>query len=52
MLERYGWSDALRQQFESHAAEGLAPARVLVQQRGHYEIVAEAELGAMIAIEG
>jgi ribosome biogenesis GTPase len=40
VLERYGWSDALQRQFEVHAAEGLVPARVLVQQRGHYEIVA------------
>lgn len=50
MLERYGWSDTLRHQFAAHAAEGLVPARVLVQQRGHYEIVAEAgELSATLA---
>jgi ribosome biogenesis GTPase / thiamine phosphate phosphatase len=50
VLERYGWSDTLRQHFASHAAEGLVPARVLVQQRGHYEIVAEAgELTATLA---
>ena len=41
MLERYGWSDALQRQFASHAAQGLIPARVLVQQRGHYEVVAD-----------
>ena len=41
MLERYGWSDALRQKFEIHAAPGLEPARVIVQQRGLYEVVTE-----------
>ncbi len=41
MLERYGWSDRLRQQFEIHAAQGLEPARVIVQQRGLYEVVTE-----------
>ena len=56
MLERYGWSDALQHQFASHAAQGLVPARVLVQQRGHYEIVAEsgefsATLGGKFARE-
>lgn len=50
MLERYGWSDALQHQFTAHAAQGLVPARVLVQQRGHYEIVAESgELSATLA---
>ncbi len=50
MLENYGWSETLQQQFASHAAEGLAPARVLVQQRGHYEIVAQSgELSATLA---
>jgi ribosome biogenesis GTPase / thiamine phosphate phosphatase len=42
VLERYGWSDVLRHQFESHAAQGLEPARVLVQQRGHYDVVTAA----------
>ena len=42
MLERYGWSDTLRQQFEIHAAQGLEPARVTVQQRGLYEVVTAA----------
>lgn len=41
MLKNYGWSDALQQQFSSHAAEGLVPARVIVQQRGLYEIVTD-----------
>ena len=34
--DSYGWSDTLQQQFEPHAARGLAPARVIVQQRGLY----------------
>jgi ribosome biogenesis GTPase len=50
LLENYGWSETLQQQFASHAAEGLVPARVLVQQRGHYEIVSDAgELTATLA---
>ena len=36
MLNSYGWSDTLQQQFQTYAAHGLAPARVLVQQRGLY----------------
>lgn len=39
MLQRYGWSDALQRQFSSYATLGLEPARVLVQQRGRYDIV-------------
>ena len=38
MLNRYGWSDALQQQFSSYAALGLEPARVLIQQRGRYQL--------------
>ncbi len=36
MLNSYGWSDTLQQQFQPHAARGLSPARVIVQQRGLY----------------
>jgi ribosome biogenesis GTPase len=36
VLNSYGWSDTLQQQFLPHAARGLAPARVIVQQRGLY----------------
>ncbi len=39
MLDQYGWSDALRQQFQPYAAEGLTPGRVIVHQRGPYRIV-------------
>ncbi|CAN7151611.1 ribosome small subunit-dependent GTPase A [Devosia sp. LjRoot16] len=50
MLEQYGWSDALKQQFTTHAAAGLIPARVIVQQRGLYDIVTElGELTATLA---
>ena len=36
MLTTYGWSDRLQQQFHDFAARGLAPARVIIQQRGLY----------------
>lgn len=50
MIEQFGWSDALQQQFTAHAAAGLIPARVIVQQRGLYEIVTElGELTATLA---
>ena len=42
MLERYGWSDALRRQFELSDEASLVPARVLIQQRGHYVVMSEA----------
>ncbi len=35
MIDDYGWSDALRQQFDVFSASGLEPARVIVQQRSH-----------------
>ena len=41
MLEIYGWSETLRQQFQSFAAEGLKPGRVIVHQRGPYRIVTD-----------
>jgi ribosome biogenesis GTPase len=41
VLTHYGWSNTLQQQFSSHAAEGLVPARVIVQQRGFYEIMTD-----------
>lgn len=42
MLDTYGWSDALQNLFHDHAARGLIPGRVTVQQRGHYRLVIEA----------
>jgi ribosome biogenesis GTPase / thiamine phosphate phosphatase len=50
LLESYGWSPELQRQFEPHAAEGLAPGRVTVQQRGQYTVVTEdGELAAEIS---
>ena len=34
MLEHLGWDPAIEEQFAPYAAEGLAPARVAVEQRG------------------
>jgi ribosome biogenesis GTPase len=36
VLDSYGWSDTLQQQFHDFIALGLVPARVVVQQRGLY----------------
>jgi ribosome biogenesis GTPase len=41
VIKDYGWSDELRRQFASFAAANLAPARVIVQQRGRFDVVAE-----------
>jgi ribosome biogenesis GTPase len=41
MLEAYGWGEALQQQFSTYADHNLSPARVLVQHRGLYRIIAE-----------
>jgi ribosome biogenesis GTPase len=35
----YGWSDALQHEFAAYSANGLLPARVIVQQRGLYLLV-------------
>ena len=45
-LQDLGWSDQLANEFEPHAAEGLAPARVAVEHRGGY-----VPLGAMVVSE-
>jgi ribosome biogenesis GTPase len=50
LIKDYGWSDALQEAFAPHAAHGLAPGRVTVQQRGLYLVAAEAgELTAQIS---
>ncbi len=36
MLDTYGWSEALQRDFAPYAADGMAPARVIMQQRGQY----------------
>jgi ribosome biogenesis GTPase len=38
-LSSYGWSETLQNDFAPFAAEGLAPARVIVQQRNLYRLV-------------
>ena len=47
MITQYGWSETLGHDFAPHAARGLVPGRVLVQQRGQYDIVTGA--GEMVA---
>jgi ribosome biogenesis GTPase len=42
LIEQYGWSDALQRDFAPFAAEGLSPARVVVQQRGLWRLVTAA----------
>ncbi len=41
MIDQYGWSDALGQDFAPFAAQGFTPGRVTVQQRGHYTVVTD-----------
>lgn len=38
MLDTYGWSETLHDQFKSHAGQGLVPGRVTIQQRGLYRL--------------
>jgi ribosome biogenesis GTPase len=40
-LQRLGWDDGWAAAFEPHRAAGLAPARVAVQHRGAYDLLAE-----------
>lgn len=50
MIRSYGWSDALQQGFAAHAARGLIPGRVVVQQRGLYDVVTDlGELAAQVS---
>jgi ribosome biogenesis GTPase len=41
LITLYGWSDALQRDFAPLAAQGLSPARVIVQQRGRYRLAAD-----------
>ena len=41
MLTSYGWSDTLRNDFAIHAAQGLVPGRIIVQQRGGYRLITD-----------
>jgi len=50
LINQYGWSDALGQDFAPHAAQGFAPGRVIVQQRGHYTVATDhGEVTAQLA---
>ncbi|MFI4976117.1 MAG: ribosome small subunit-dependent GTPase A [Caulobacterales bacterium] len=50
MIEQYGWSDALGHDFAPHAAQGHAPGRVTVQQRGLYTLATDhGELTAQLS---
>jgi ribosome biogenesis GTPase len=56
LITNYGWSDTLQQQFQTYAARGLVPARVIVQQRGLYVLAtptgeANAQLSGRFAHE-
>lgn len=42
MINDYGWSDALQHAFAPHAARGLIPGRVVVQQRGLFHLATDA----------
>jgi ribosome biogenesis GTPase / thiamine phosphate phosphatase len=50
LIKQYGWSDLLGQTFAPYAAQGFAPGRVIVQQRGLYTVVTDhGELRAQIS---
>ena len=50
MIQDYGWSRELQNAFAPHAAQGLIPGRVVVQQRGLYILATdEGELAAGIS---
>jgi len=41
LIDQYGWSETLGHDFAPHAARGLLPGRVLIQQRGQYDIITD-----------
>ena len=50
LLQRLGWDDGWEAAFAERRAAGLAPARVAIQHRGAYDLIAEAgELRASAA---
>jgi ribosome biogenesis GTPase len=50
VIECYGWSESLQRSFEVHVDAGLTPARVVVQNRGLYRLVArECELAGTLS---
>jgi len=42
LLHKYGWDDGWEAAFADHRAAGLVPARVAIQHRGAYDLIAEA----------
>ena len=42
LLHRLGWDDGWEAAFAEHRAAGLVPARVAIQHRGAYDLIAEA----------
>ena len=50
MINQFGWSEALSQQFAPFAEQGLIPGRVVVQHRGQYDLITpEGEAKATIS---
>ncbi|HXQ46709.1 MAG TPA: ribosome small subunit-dependent GTPase A [Caulobacteraceae bacterium] len=50
MIEDFGWSETLQHAFAPHAARGLEPGRVVVQQRGLYTTLTDhGELAAQLS---
>ena len=41
LLHRLGWDEGFEAAFAGHRAAGLAPARVAIQHRGAYDLIAE-----------
>jgi ribosome biogenesis GTPase len=49
-LDDLGWNHAFEREFETHRADGLAPARVTQEQRGQYTVRQEAgEIAAVLS---
>ena len=42
LLHKLGWDDGWEASFADHRAAGLVPARVAIQHRGAYDLIAEA----------
>jgi len=50
LINQFGWSEALSQQFAPFAEQGLIPGRVVVQHRGQYDLITpEGEAKATIS---
>ena len=50
MIQSFGWSDSLQQDFAGLAGPGQIPGRVTVQQRGHYVLATDmGEITAQIS---